>query len=157
MIAREGGRGCKPRALNRPETLMPDTLTPVESHRGNLNVTPVQVSVGPQPPRAPMRHVLEFEKPLAKLEAQILELEALQQSKNADYTKELRQLRNNYTSLLRKTYDKLSAWETVQVARHPQRPLFKDYQDMICREFRELHGDRLYGEEIGRASCRERV
>src|SRR3954463_11479193 len=100
----------------------------------------------PTAPRPQARHVLEFEKPLAKLEQQIQELEALQQSKGIDYTKELRQLRTNYTSLLRKTYDNLSAWETVQVARHPQRPLFRDYQDMICREFRELHGDRLYGD-----------
>ncbi|MEA2735172.1 MAG: acetyl-CoA carboxylase carboxyl transferase subunit alpha, partial [Humisphaera sp.] len=100
-----------------------------------------------EPKRASMRHVLEFEKPLARLEQQILELEGLQQSKGVDYTKELRQLRNNYTSLLRKTYDKLSAWETVQVARHPQRPLFKDYVEMICRDFRELHGDRHFGDD----------
>ncbi|HSV14905.1 MAG TPA: acetyl-CoA carboxylase carboxyltransferase subunit alpha [Tepidisphaeraceae bacterium] len=96
---------------------------------------------------ATLRHVLEFEKPLAKLEQQILELEALQVAKQTDYSKELRQLRTNYTSLLRKTYDNLSAWETVQVARHPQRPLFRDYLDMICREFREIHGDRLFGDD----------
>jgi acetyl-CoA carboxylase carboxyl transferase subunit alpha len=95
----------------------------------------------------PLRHVLEFERPLAQLEQQIHELEALQNSKQIDYTKELRQLRMNYTALLRKTYENLSAWETVQVARHPQRPLFRDYVDMICREFRELHGDRLYGDD----------
>jgi acetyl-CoA carboxylase carboxyl transferase subunit alpha len=94
-----------------------------------------------------VRHVLEFEKPLARLEAQIHELEALQEHKQADYTKELRHLRTNYTSLLRKTYEGLSAWETVQVARHPQRPLFRDFVEMICREFRELHGDRLYGDD----------
>ena len=69
------------------------------------------------------------------------------QHKQVDYSKELRQLRTNYTSLLRKTYDNLSAWETVQVARHPQRPLFKDYVEMICREFRELHGDRHFGDD----------
>jgi acetyl-CoA carboxylase carboxyl transferase subunit alpha len=94
-----------------------------------------------------LRHVLEFEKPVARLEAQIHELEALQAQKQVDYTKELRQLRNNYTSVLRKTYDNLSAWETVQVARHPQRPLFRDYVEMICRDFRELHGDRAYGDD----------
>jgi acetyl-CoA carboxylase carboxyl transferase subunit alpha len=94
-----------------------------------------------------MRHVLEFEKPLARLEQQIHELEGLQSAKGVDYTKELRQLRTNYTSLLRKTYEKLSAWETVQVARHPQRPLFKDYVEMICRDFRELHGDRHFGDD----------
>jgi acetyl-CoA carboxylase carboxyl transferase subunit alpha len=90
---------------------------------------------------------LDFEKPLAKLEQQIFELEAIQASKQTDYSKELRQLRTNYTNLLRKTYDNLSAWETVQVARHPQRPLFRDYIDHTCREFRELHGDRAFGDD----------
>ncbi|MGH7179090.1 MAG: acetyl-CoA carboxylase carboxyltransferase subunit alpha, partial [Tepidisphaeraceae bacterium] len=96
---------------------------------------------------AASRHVLEFEKPVAKLEIQIHELEALQKSKGVDYSRELRQLRTNHTSLLRKTYDKLSAWETVQVARHPQRPLFRDFAEMICSEFRELHGDRRFGDD----------
>jgi len=93
------------------------------------------------------RHVLDFERPIAQLEQQIRELEGMQAEKHIDYSKELRQLRNNYTSLLRKTYDNLSAWETVQVARHPQRPLFKDYVEMVCREFRELHGDRHFGDD----------
>jgi len=93
------------------------------------------------------RHVLEFEKPVARLEQQIQELEALETQKQVDYSRELRQLRANYTSLLRKTFENLSAWETVQVARHPQRPLFRDYVDMICREFREIHGDRHYGDD----------
>ncbi|HEY2586908.1 MAG TPA: acetyl-CoA carboxylase carboxyltransferase subunit alpha [Tepidisphaeraceae bacterium] len=93
------------------------------------------------------RHTLEFERPLAKLEQQILELEAMQAAKQVDYSKELRQLRTNYTALLKKTYENLSAWETVQVARHPQRPLFRDYVEMICREFRELHGDRAFGDD----------
>ncbi len=97
--------------------------------------------------KAPLRHVLDFEKPLAKFEQQISELEAMQASKQTDYSKELRQLRTNYTSLLRKTYDSLSAWETVQVARHPQRPMFRDYVDNTCREFRELHGDRVFGDD----------
>src|SRR4029453_2824973 len=101
----------------------------------------------PRPVMKSLRHVLDFEKPLAKLEQQIHELEALQASKGVDYTKELRQLRTNYTSLLRKTYDSLSAWETVQVARHPQRPLFKDYVEMICREFPELPGNRQFGDD----------
>jgi acetyl-CoA carboxylase carboxyl transferase subunit alpha len=91
--------------------------------------------------------MLEFEKPLGQLELQIQELESLQQQKHVDYSKELRQLRNNYTSMLRKTYDNLTAWETVQVARHPNRPQFRDYVDLICREFRELHGDRHFGDD----------
>src|SRR5687768_5545999 len=112
-----------------------------------IETKPVTSNLEPRRAAGQVRHVLEFEKPLARLEQQILELENLQQTKGIDYTKELRQLRTNYTSLLRKTYDKLSAWETVQVARHPQRPLFKDYVEMICRDFRELHGDRHFGDD----------
>src|SRR4051812_25550908 len=116
-----------------PATSSPSTKAPSSSANGNG--------------KSQLRHVLEFEKPLSSLEQQIQEVEALQASKGVDYSKELRQLRSNYTSLLRKTYDHLSAWETVQVARHPQRPLFKDYVEIICREFRELHGDRHYGDD----------
>jgi acetyl-CoA carboxylase carboxyl transferase subunit alpha len=109
-----------------------------------LSVPSNDGSSGPPPSS---RHVPEFEVPVAKLEQQIKELEALQVEKQIDYSDELRQLRNNYTSLLRKIYDNLTAWETVQVARHPQRPLFKDYVEMICSEFRELHGDRHFGDD----------
>jgi acetyl-CoA carboxylase carboxyl transferase subunit alpha len=94
-----------------------------------------------------LRHSLAFEQPLAKLEQQIGELEAMQAQKQIDYTAELRELRNNYTALLKKTYENLSPWETVQVARHPQRPQFRDYVEMFCREFRELHGDRRYADD----------
>src|SRR6202034_709048 len=97
--------------------------------------------------RSGPRHVLEFEKPLVEIELRIQELEGLQQQRQVDYAKELRQLRTNHTALLRKTYDNLSAWETVQVARHPQRPLFRDLVEMICPEFREIHGDRTFGDD----------
>lgn len=117
---------------------MAETVAPPEGLRTNSGEANAKPAV---------RHVLEFEKPLARLEQQIHELEALQSSKQIDYTKELRQLRVNYTELLRKTYENLSAWETVQVARHPQRPLFKDYVEMICREFREIHGDRYFRDD----------
>src|SRR3984957_4798075 len=113
---------------------------------------PEQMSLDapPTPPSSngvPQRHVLEFENPLAKLDQQIKELESLKADKGIDYSTELHQLRTNYTSLLRKTYENLTAWETVQVARHPQRPMFLDYVEMICREFRELHGDRHFGDD----------
>jgi acetyl-CoA carboxylase carboxyl transferase subunit alpha len=90
---------------------------------------------------------LEFEKPLARLEQQIRDLEAQQIERQIDYSKELRQFRSNYTTLLRKIYDNLSAWEIVQVARHPQRPQFRDYVDIVCREFREIHGDRNFADD----------
>jgi acetyl-CoA carboxylase carboxyl transferase subunit alpha len=125
---------------------MTQTLLPVDSELGRVSAKASTGDASGQ--KAPqLRHVLDFEQPLAQLEQQIFELEALQATKQTDYSKELRQLRTNYTSLLRKTYDGLSAWETVQVARHPQRPLFKDYVAAMCREFRELHGDRRYGDD----------
>lgn len=98
-------------------------------------------------PKTPRRTALGFEQPLAKLELQIAELEGLQAQKQIDYTAELRQLRTNYTSMLKKTYEHLSPWETVQVARHPQRPQFRDYVEMLCREFREIHGDRRFADD----------
>jgi acetyl-CoA carboxylase carboxyl transferase subunit alpha len=100
-----------------------------------------------EPEKIVTRVTLDFEKPLGRLEAQIQELEGLQAQKRIDYSKELRQLRTNSTSLLRKTYENLTAWETVQVARHPQRPLFNNYVELTCRDFRELHGDRTFGDD----------
>src|SRR5690242_17490265 len=124
---------------------MADTLVSVEpSSKTSSNAA---VASNGKANTASPRHVLEFEKPLQQLEQQVAELEALQEQKQVDYSKEIRQLRTNYTSLLRKTYDNLSAWETVQVARHPQRPLFRDYVDLICREFREIHGDRGFRDD----------
>src|SRR5947199_10393257 len=129
---------------------MSRTTTPLDSvaaPRGHANGYNNGSATSPAAGRPALRHVLDFEQPRARLEQQIHELEALQAAKQTDYSKEIRQLRTNYTSLLRKTYDHLSAWETVQVARHPQRPLFRDYVDNVCREFRELHGDRHFGDD----------
>jgi acetyl-CoA carboxylase carboxyl transferase subunit alpha len=90
---------------------------------------------------------LEFEKPILQLERQIAELVTLQETKNADFSDEINGLRQNLTALLKKTYQNLSAWETVQVARHPSRPQTRDYIDMIVKDFDELHGDRKFGDD----------
>jgi len=90
---------------------------------------------------------LDFEKPLAELETQIAELQNLQQSKGIDYTPEIAQLRTNLTNLTAKVYSHLTAWETVLVARHPRRPLFWDYIEMMVNDFMELHGDRRFGDD----------
>lgn len=90
---------------------------------------------------------LEFEKPLAELESQIAELQALQVSKGINYTPEIRKLRRHLVQLTAKIYSHLTAWETVQVARHSRRPTLSDYLDMIVKDFRELHGDRQFGDD----------
>jgi len=90
---------------------------------------------------------LEFEKPLARIEQQIQRLEDNQQQTGRDYSAEIRKLRNNLTALMRKTYANLTAWETVQVARHPDRPQATDYIDMIVKDFCPLHGDRHFWDD----------
>ena len=99
------------------------------------------------PATTSLRHTLAFEAPLANMEKQIQAVEELQAQKQVDYSSELRNMRENYTALLKKTYDNLNSWETVQVARHPQRPLFFDYVHFLCRDFKEMHGDRLFGDD----------
>jgi len=90
---------------------------------------------------------LNFEKPLADLEVQIAELQSLQKVKGIDYSPEIRQLRSNLVKLTGKIYKNLSAWETVQVARHPRRPILSDYLDKMVKDFCELHGDRCFGDD----------
>jgi len=90
---------------------------------------------------------LPFEKPIIRLQRHIAELEADQADAGRDYSAEIRQLRRQYVSLLRKTYQNLSSWETVQVARHPDRPLSGDYIERIVKSFVELHGDRRFADD----------
>jgi len=88
-----------------------------------------------------------FEKPIARLHKQIADLDVAQAKTGRDYAHEIRQLRRQYVSLLRKTYQSLTAWETVQVARHPHRPIAGDYIDRIVKNWVSLHGDRRFGDD----------
>jgi len=90
---------------------------------------------------------LEFEKPILQMERQIGDLVTLQETKGTDYSAEINALRQSLTAMLRKTYQGLTAWETVQVARHPARPQTRDYIDMIVKDFDEVHGDRKFGDD----------
>ncbi len=90
---------------------------------------------------------MPFEKSIVDLQQQILDLEADQSKTGRDYSPEIRTLRAQYISLLQKTYAQLTPWETVQVARHPKRPLAKDYIETIVKDFVELHGDRQFGDD----------
>ncbi|MHB1158328.1 MAG: acetyl-CoA carboxylase carboxyltransferase subunit alpha [Phycisphaerales bacterium] len=90
---------------------------------------------------------LDFEKPLIELEKQIGELEKNSEKAGASYADEVDKLRQSHQSLLKKTYAKLSAWQTVQVARHPGRPQAIDYIRGFVKDFCELHGDRRYGDD----------
>lgn len=89
--------------------------------------------------------ILPFEGPVKDLEQQIEALQAHPDAENmAD---EIASLRENRNRLLEKIYGSLSAWDIVRIARHPNRPQTPDYIHMICRDFRELHGDRHFGDD----------
>jgi len=96
---------------------------------------------------APMISYLEFEKPVAALEARIAELRAASDGEEVDISKEIRRLEAKSADLLESTYKALTPWQKVQVARHPARPNFHDFVHSIFTEFVPLGGDRLYGED----------
>ena len=90
-------------------------------------------------------YTLPFEEPVVELNRQI---ETLAERDDADsMQEELDNLRANRDRLLEKIYTQLTPWDTVRVARHPNRPQTADYINMICRDFRELHGDRHFGDD----------
>ncbi|WP_225206177.1 acetyl-CoA carboxylase carboxyltransferase subunit alpha [Novosphingobium huizhouense] len=90
---------------------------------------------------------LEFEKPVAALEARIAELRDTAQSGELDLAAEIRRLETKSADLLASTYRSLSPWQKTQVARHPARPHFKDFVAHAFADFMPLGGDRLYGED----------
>ncbi len=90
---------------------------------------------------------LEFEEKVAGLDRQMDELRRLSSIKGIDYSAEIRQLQREQVGELRRVYSNLNAWQTVQVARHPKRPLLKDYLNLMVKDFRELHGDRCFGDD----------
>jgi acetyl-CoA carboxylase carboxyl transferase subunit alpha len=91
--------------------------------------------------------MLEFEKPFSALEEQIRQLERMQADRNVDMSAEIRDIRRSLVDMIRKKYDSLSPWELVQVSRHPARPLAWDYLDAFVTDFKELHGDRHFGDD----------
>ncbi len=90
-------------------------------------------------------YALPFEAPVLDLERQIATLGA--RADAPEYREELDKLRESRDSMLAKLYRDLSPWDTVLVARHPERPQTSDYISMMCRDFRELHGDRHFGDD----------
>ncbi len=91
--------------------------------------------------------ILEFEKPLIRIEREIVELETAQDKTGRDFSEDIRELRARLESMTKRTYTKLTAWETVLVARHPRRPVMRDYLDACVKDFCELHGDRCFGDD----------
>jgi acetyl-CoA carboxylase carboxyl transferase subunit alpha len=89
---------------------------------------------------------LPFEKEIYQMEDLLAQLEAGMNGQ-LETAEEVRRMRRELTNLIRKIYSNLKAWDTILVARHPERPQFLDYIDLIFDEFVELHGDRAIGDD----------
>src|SRR5271165_3888330 len=94
-----------------------------------------------------MRHFLDFERPIAELESKIEELRHLSATSGLNIADEVGRLENTADRLLRQAYARLTPWQKVQVARHPERPHYLDYVGALITEFVPLAGDRTFAED----------
>ena len=94
----------------------------------------------------PVQNQLPFERPIFELEGRLRELES-QTDPGLDAKDIMRSLRLEIARMKRDVFDGLDAWQTVQVARHPERPQTRDYLELMFDEFIELHGDKTYGDD----------
>src|SRR5438477_10271664 len=94
-----------------------------------------------------MAYELEFEKPLAENEKKIRSLQRKCDRLKTDEHKQLQEAERELRRRSEEIYKNLSSWETVQVARHKDRPYSLDYIHLICEDFFELHGDRSFSDD----------
>jgi len=90
---------------------------------------------------------LDFEKPIIELEKKIQELRGFISDKKIDLSSEVKRLEEKLERLKKDTYGNLTAWQRVQIARHPQRPYTQDYINMLMSDFIELHGERSFSDD----------
>jgi acetyl-CoA carboxylase carboxyl transferase subunit alpha len=95
-----------------------------------------------------MAQYLDFEKPIAELEGKIEELRHLSGSSNLNIADEVAKLQQKVDRQIRQTYSKLTAWQKVQVARHPERPHALNYIDALVQDWTPLAGDRAFGDDL---------
>ena len=93
------------------------------------------------------RHFLDFEQPIAELEAKIEELRFVQSESAVDISEEIGRLDKKSQQLAKDIYSNLTPWQVTQIARHPQRPYTLDYVAEIFTEWQELHGDRSFADD----------
>lgn len=90
---------------------------------------------------------LSFEQPIAELEGKIEELQLVGNDNDLNIAEEVTKLREKSRKLTESIYNKLTAWQVVQVARHPHRPYTLDYIQRIFTDWEEMHGDRHFGDD----------
>jgi acetyl-CoA carboxylase carboxyl transferase subunit alpha len=90
---------------------------------------------------------LDFERHIVEMEKHLDELKRLSVGSKQDLTAEIDELERQISDHKTKVYSKLTPWQRVQIARHPDRPQARDFIEMVFHDFVELHGDRLYGDD----------
>jgi acetyl-CoA carboxylase carboxyl transferase subunit alpha len=90
---------------------------------------------------------LDFEQPIAELEAKIEELRFVGDDSEININDEIVKLKGKSEALTKSIFSKLSAWQVAQIARHPMRPYTADYLEQLVPDFQELHGDRMYADD----------
>jgi len=94
-----------------------------------------------------MEAFFDFEKPILNLEKRLVDLRDLAKQEGVDFSSEIKILEKKVTALIDETYAKLSAWQKVQLSRHPNRPYSRDYIDILFPTFMELQGDRTHSDD----------
>ena len=117
------------------------TRLPVSGNNGKLSAREDRRRIGA------MRHFLDFEKPIASLEGKVEELRHMSTDGSINIADEIGKLQTRIERELKQTYEKLGAWEKVQVARHPERPKVRAIFDRLLTDFTPLAGDRNYAED----------
>jgi acetyl-CoA carboxylase carboxyl transferase subunit alpha len=90
---------------------------------------------------------LDFEKPIAELEKKLEDLKRHSRAQDINFDPEVRRMQAKIEEMKREVYSRLSAWQRVLIARHPQRPFMLDYITLAFSDFIELHGDRLFSDD----------
>ncbi len=91
---------------------------------------------------------LDFEKPIIELEAKINDLKKSGKTKKIDFEPEIKKIEQKIEKMKQEIYSNLTDWQRVQIARHPNRPYTLDYIHLMTSEFVELHGDRLFADDL---------
>ena len=91
---------------------------------------------------------LDFEQPIAELEAKIEELGHVTSDSSVNIQDEISRLQAKSRQLTTTIFSQLTPWQITQLARHPQRPYTLDYISRLCTDFNELHGDRMFGDDL---------
>src|SRR5688572_10440181 len=97
-----------------------------------------------------MKHHLDFERPIIELQRKLDELKKHRENHSLEISleTEVQQIEQKLEEERRRIFSDLSPWQRVQLARHPKRPFSLDYIKAVFKDFSELHGDRLFGDDL---------